>query len=540
MATSSKTKKIKKKANQDCKALAKKILLIFYFTLREVIDWIIDLIFGFIYGGDKKLSKLPNLKNSFLKYSPCTLAEQIRNRELKSEDVVQAYIERIREVNPTLNAVVDNRFEDAINEAKAVDSFLQETNLTKDELKAKKPFLGVPFTCKESTAAKGMAFTCGLVSRKGVRATEDAAVVNSMKESGAILLASTNVPEINLWCETRNNIYGQTSNPYNYSRTAGGSSGGEASIISACGSPMGIGTDIGGSTRMPAHFCGLFGHKPTTGLISTKGLTFRTGTEGETMVTAGTITRYAEDITTFLRTLLGENQNKLKLGEKVNLEDIHFFYVLDPGDARVSPVSKEIIEILLKVVDHLGTKSKSQIEKINLPGFQYSLALWRHAMSKEPSNFAKDLGNQEKEVSLVPEIPKLLIGQCNYTFPSIMRLIDLKVLPPTKASWAEKETAELREELIEMLGTNGVLLFPSSPLDASYHYASFLRPYNFAYWGIFNVLHFPVTQVPLGLSKNGLPVGVQVVSSPYNDHLCIAVAEELEKAFGGWVPPYQT
>ncbi|XP_073992205.1 fatty-acid amide hydrolase 2 [Rhodnius prolixus] len=539
MATGSKSRRTKRKESQNCKALAKKILLIFYFTIRELFDWIIDFIFGFIYGDEKKLAKLPNIKHRFLKYSACTLAEQIRNRELKSEDVVQAYIERINEVNPTLNAVVDFRFEDAIKEAKDVDAFLQETNLTKEELKAQKPFLGVPFTSKESTSAKGMAFTCGLVSRKGVRATEDAVVVERVKESGAILLGTTNVPELNLWCETRCNVYGQTSNPYNYTRTTGGSSGGEASIISACGSPLGIGTDIGASIRMPANFCGLFGHKPTTGLITTKGLTFRTGTEGDTMVTAGPITRYAEDITPILRTLLGENQQKLKLGEKVNLEEVRFFYVLDPGDIRVSPVAKEIIETMLKVVDHLGTKSKSHIEKINLPGFQHSVALWRHAMSKEPTNFAKDLGNREKEVSLVTEIPKLLIGQCNFTLPSIMRLIDLHILPPTKASWAEKETAELREELIEMLGNDGVLLFPSSPLDASYHYASFLRVYNYGYWAIFNVLKFPVTQVPLGLSMHGLPVGIQVVSSPYNDHLCIAVAEELEKAFGGWVPPYQ-
>lgn len=91
----------------------------------------------------------------------------------------------------------------------------------------------------------------------------------------------------------------------------------------------------------------------------------------------------------------------------------------------------------------------------------------------------------------------------------------------------------------EILGDNGVLLYPSYTWPASFHYTAFLRPFNFSYWCIFNVLQFPVTQVPLGLSQDGLPMGIQVVSAPYNDHLCIAVAQYLEKSFGGFVPPFQ-
>lgn len=127
------------------------------------------------------------------------------------------------------------------------------------------------------SSLKGLSFSFGLNSRRGVKATEDADIVAKCKNAGAILLCATNVPELNLWTETRNNIYGMTVNPYNTSRIVGGSSGGEASIVSACGSPIGLGTDIGGSCRMPAFYCGIFSHKPTTGLISTKGMTFRKG-----------------------------------------------------------------------------------------------------------------------------------------------------------------------------------------------------------------------------------------------------------------------
>lgn len=89
------------------------------------------------------------------------------------------------------------------------------------------------------------------------------------------------------------------------------------------------------------------------------------------------------------------------------------------------------------------------------------------------------------------------------------------------------------------MGSDGVLIYPSTTFTAPYHYSAFLRPYNFSYWGIFNVLHLPVTQVPLGLDKDGLPLGVQIVAAPFNDHLTIAVATELEKIFGGWVPPFK-
>ncbi|XP_014294804.1 fatty-acid amide hydrolase 2 [Halyomorpha halys] len=523
--------------NENHTSLFVQALLLLVFILRIIVDWFVDFIFSMIYKEEDNL-KLPGVKNPLLLKNATLLAQEIREKKVSSEEVVSAHVNRIKEINKLLNAVVDERFNDAIEDAKVVDKFLAETDLTPEEINIKKPFLGVPFTSKESTKAKGMFFSCGLVSRKGVRATEDAVVVEKMKESGAILIAVTNVPELNLWCETRNNVYGQTNNPYKFSRTTGGSTGGESSLIAACGSPLGIGTDIGGSIRMPAYFCGVFGHKPSNGLITTKGLTFRTGEESETMVTAGTLSRSVKDITPFLKVLLGENVKFLKLDEKVNLQDIKVSYCLNPKDLRVSSVSKDVVKCILKVVDHLSTISKFHVDKINLNGFKYSLSLWRHEMSLEPSNFALDLGNREGEVSLKTELPKTLLFQSNYTLPAIMRLVDLKILPPTKKKWAEKERDTLKKEVLELLGDNGVLLFPSCPTEAPYHYASFFRPYNFAYWAIFNVLKLPVTQVPLGLTKNGLPVGLQIVAAPNNDHLTIAVAEELEKTFGGWVPPF--
>lgn len=240
------------------------VLQIFIFV-RYYIDLLIDRVFGFFY--DSTRVHLPPASEKILLASATSLAERIRKGELKSEVVVRAFITRIKAVNGVLNAVVDDRFEEAIKEAKLVDESIRDGKVDY----AKQPFLGVPFTAKESTACKGMANTFGLLCRRGMRAEEDAENVVLMKQAGGILLGVTNVPSLNLWQETFNPIYGITKNPYNTTRNVGGSSGGEAANVAAGGSPIGLGTDIGGSVRIPCFMCGVFGHKTTSGLTSTKG-----------------------------------------------------------------------------------------------------------------------------------------------------------------------------------------------------------------------------------------------------------------------------
>lgn len=145
------------------------------------------------------------------------------------------------QINPLLNAIVDGPFADeALAEAAKIDERLERGLITPEEF-VKKPFLGVPFTTKDSTSVKGKLHTLGLLSRATVRSEEDADCVRLMKEAGAIIIATTNIPEVNKWSESRNNLTGQTNNPYDHRRTAGGSSGGEAVMISSCGSCFGLG-----------------------------------------------------------------------------------------------------------------------------------------------------------------------------------------------------------------------------------------------------------------------------------------------------------
>jgi fatty acid amide hydrolase 2 len=198
---------------------------------RFIYDFIVSLVFHYIYKNTPS-KILPPVEDLLVLDSCTTIVNKIKNKEVTCRHVVECFIKRIEQVNPILNAVVDTRFDKALAEADEYDKLIEladteeKINLIFDG----KPLFGIPFTSKESTGAKGMAFTFGLVSRIGMKSNEDAEVVKSLKTAGAILLGVTNVPEINLWCETRNKVYGQTNNPYNTNHSAGGSSGGEVCL----------------------------------------------------------------------------------------------------------------------------------------------------------------------------------------------------------------------------------------------------------------------------------------------------------------------
>jgi fatty acid amide hydrolase 2 len=176
---------------------------------------------------------LPPVEDQLVLDSCITIVNKIKNREVTCRHIVECFIKRIKQVNLILNAVVDTRFDKALSEADEYDKLIELAD-TEDKMNLifdGKPLFGVPFTSKESTGANGMAWTFGLLSRTGIKCNEDAEVVKSLKTAGAILLGVTNVPELNLWCETRNKVYGQTNNPFNTNYSAGGSSGGEVCSI---------------------------------------------------------------------------------------------------------------------------------------------------------------------------------------------------------------------------------------------------------------------------------------------------------------------
>ncbi|XP_074864102.1 fatty-acid amide hydrolase 2 isoform X2 [Carettochelys insculpta] len=449
---------------------------------------------------------VPPPREPLLLLSAGQLARRIRRRQVKCVDVVQAYIGRIKEVNPLVNAVVKDRFDAAVQEAYQVDKLLSEGQEDEESLQEKFPFLGVPFTVKEAFALHDMPNTSGLVSRRNLISSSDALVVSRLKQAGAIPLGVTNCSELCMWYESSNNVYGRTNNPYDLQRIVGGSSGGEGCALGAACSVIGVGSDIGGSIRMPAFFNGIFGHKPTTGVVPNDGqFPNAVGVRTEFLCT-GPMCRYAEDLEPMLRIMAGPGVKKLKLDEKVSLEKLKFYCMEhDGGSVFVSPVDREILQ----------------------------------AQRKEAQLFADLLGDHGKPVWPLWELMKWFLGMSWHTIPAIALALTEKLMKLSPGGNAKLVSmgCSLRTEMVDLLGTDGLLLYPSHPIVAPKHYSPLGMPFNFAYTAVFNVLGLPVTQCPLGLSSEGLPFGIQVVAGPHNDHMTLAMAQYLEKAFGGWVCP---
>uniref|UniRef100_A0AC34RPJ0 Amidase domain-containing protein n=1 Tax=Panagrolaimus sp. JU765 TaxID=591449 RepID=A0AC34RPJ0_9BILA len=303
-----------------------KIFFYFYFKIVGLVFQILNYC--------KRKDSVEKPEDVLVLISATDAAEMIRTREITSFDLVSAYVERIKVVDPMLNAVVSNNFEEALRLAEQVDVYLDKLDKNSEEyldLKNTKPLLGVPFTAKETYAVAGFAWAAGVYVRKDKFAIEDAELVKRVKDSGAILLAITNVPEAAMWFETNNQIYGRTNNPYDLRRAVGGSSGGEAALIAAAGSVFGLGSDIGGSIRIPAIFNGVFGLKTTELTVPMGGQYPRVdpGSYKERMLSLGPICRYAKDLPLLLKVFVGEEtaNGPMKLNQPVSLRKTRFFYM---------------------------------------------------------------------------------------------------------------------------------------------------------------------------------------------------------------------
>ncbi|XP_034834364.1 fatty-acid amide hydrolase 2-B-like [Maniola hyperantus] len=507
-------------------------------ALRRILDALTCVLFKLYYGTRGR--KLPRIKDDILKQPAIEVARKIRTREVSSLEVVNTCIRRIKETNPVTNYFIDNRFELALKEAKEADDLIRSGTLSVEYLEREKPFLGVPFTTKDSIGVEGLHFTAGITLRKHLRADKDAEVIKLMKNSGAIVIGVTNIPEMCMWYETYNCIHGRTLNPYNTTRIVGGSSGGEGVIQAVGGSIFGIGSDIGGSIRMPAYFNGIFGHKPTRRAVSNEGQYPQLKNDDVNLyLCIGPMTRFAVDLKHIQKVISGDYAQKLDLDKPVDIGKLEVFYQFSIGAPLVSEVDPEIKQVLKRVVEHFQHKYNVVPEEKKIEWLKRSQAIWFTTMKNEVP-FATYIMKNPSLFSNIIEIFKNILRLSGNTLIGLfVALTDHEKFNPESKKY--KYFMEARDHLEEifknMLGDNGVFLFPTHPTPAPYHNQPFIRPMNFIYTAIINSLGFPATAVPLGLNSDGLPIGIQVVANFNNDRLCFAVAEELEKAFGGWVEP---
>ena len=460
-----------------------------------------------------------------LRASATELAEAIASGRVTSREVVDAHVEQLRKAQPRTNAIVADRYEAARAEADRADERVRAGG-------ALPPLHGVPCTVKECFAFEGMPQTSGLVSRKDFRADTNAPAVQRLLDAGAIPVGVTNTSELCMWWGASDNkVYGRSSSAYSRWRTSGGSSGGEGAAVGSGGSPFGLGSDIGGSIRIPAFFNGVFGHKPSPGLVPNEGQ-FPCATGGAArMLATGPLARRAEDLMPLVRVLSGRDD----LPDPADVE-ITGLPVLGVESAGAIPVRADVRHGVRRAAEHLAAAG-AVVEEKRFGKLVRSFELLMAGLTTDEAQFRELLGDGDARRArhLWGEF---LRGRSPHTLVSIVT-----ATLETGRSLTERHTQKLlrlgehlAEEVGEAIG-DGVLLYPTHPTVVPLHHRSLLRPWGCAYVGAFNVMGFPVTQVPLGLTSRGLPTGLHVAARPGNDHVAIAVALELQRRFGGWVPP---
>ncbi len=470
----------------------------------------------------------------FTAMSATALARAIREGRASASDVVEAHIEVLRRVNPAVNAVVADRFDAARAEAEAAD---KRVAAAEEPLP---PLLGVPCTVKEAVAVAGMPNSAGIVARGDAYAPASAPVAQRLLDAGAIVLGVTNTSEMCLWVESENRLYGRTRNPYDPARTAGGSSGGEGAAIGSGGSPIGLGSDIGGSIRIPAFCCGVFGHKPSRGLVPGTGSypPVEDGTRG--MFTHGPLARRAEDLMPLLRLLAGPDGidslvHPMPLGDpaEVSPRDLPVLLV---DEAWPLVASDDMLRAREQAAGALAAAG-ARVRRRKVPGLRRAVEAYVTTLARNSGTAARDV-LYEAGAARIHWRTLLRRGGPHTVATRLLLVAELAQarMPGRLAQRLISAGESIAGELSAAIG-DGVLLEPPLATTAPRHGRTVGRPWWLAHVVPFNLAGLPVTQTPLGLDRRGLPLGVQVVAGPGRDHVSIAVALELERVFGGWTPP---
>lgn len=420
--------------------------------------------------------------------SAAQLAEAIRGQEITVTEVVEAHLRRMEAVNAQVNAVSGYATE-ALEQAQAADEALARGEIWG-------PLHGVPFTVKDVFDTVGLLTPLAQRLRKASPPTADATVIARMRQAGAILLAKTNCPPAGKGSDTENSVVGRTLNPYDLARTPGGSSGGEAALIAAGASPIGLGSDAGGGLRVPAHYCGVLALKPTNGRVPHTGAYNLPGGLSDPRSQIGPLAHTVQDLDLVLRIIAGPDfvdagvaPASLGNPSAVPLNNLTVaYFIQDP----TSPVTQEIGHAV-------GASAQ---------------ALARAGVRVE-ENRPPDLVRDAQEIDRVWRVMGGTRGQ------DIVEMF---------TAWDY-----YRSRLLYFMSAYDALLCP-----VDHHPAPRFDerdPHRFDYTLPFNLTGFPCVAVPVRMSHDGLPIGVQIAARPWREDVALALARVLEQEFGGVRPP---
>ena len=447
------------------------------------------------------------------------IAQAIRDKEIRSVELVRECLDRIDQVNGKLNAVIYSNAERALKLAAKADEDLRAGNIHG-------PLHGIPMTIKDSLDTNDTITTWGTTGRTDFRPGRDATCVARLREAGAILVGKTNTPEFTLSFQTDNLIFGPTKNPFDLNRTPGGSSGGAAAIIAAGASLFDIGTDTGGSVRLPSHFCGITGIKPTTGRVPCTGNALPSSGLIAPLSQPGPMARYVSDLSYLLPLIAGPDlldpntvPAEWKNPDDVDIQSLRFGFHSDNGIK--TPIG-EIVDTIDSVVDlmkqHSMTCTPARPAGIEMSEFIRSRV------------FSADGG----------DLVELLLEDCRTKTPSprIQLQIDNRAPEIDQREFAQVMTLwdNFRSSMLAYFEDFDILICPVNastaiPIDERED----MRAYT--YTSTYNLTGWPGVVIRAGTDNAGLPIGVQILARPFREDHCLAVAAWLEAHLGNFPHP---
>jgi amidase len=454
-----------------------------------------------------------------------TNAARILDKSISAVELTHAYLQRIEAINPIINAVVALS-DDALRQAEEADAALArgETH---------GPLHGIPMTIKDCFDTAGAVSTWGTKGRANYVPPTDATIVSRLKAAGAILLGKTNTPEFTLNFETHNDLHGFTHNPYNTDHSPGGSSGGAAALIAAGGTAFDIGTDYGGSIRLPAHCCGITGIKPTSGSVPRTGLCLPPGGLTDHLSHVGPLARSVGDLTALLSIIWGPDNIDSHIApvpfpdpSTINVADLNCVLMLDNGIVTPDDQTRLLVQA---AADHLAAIGADIIPGV-IPTSELSdevmSAAWAVGMARMVEQAQNQAGTLTEEFS---------IGWVKAASAAANHQVD----PLAIADYLDK-TEQVRRESLAFMAPFDLLICPVNPAPAQTHPEPGGSPFPGgwgSYTSLFDVTGFPAGVVRAGTSDDGLPIGVQIVGKPWREDTVLSAMASLEEAFGRFERP---
>jgi len=472
------------------------------------------------------------------------LSAALKAKQVSAVELAEDAIARIERHDDKINAICVRDFERGLASARAADAAIARGET--------RPLLGLPLTIKESYNIAGLPTTWGFPAQKDFRPKEDALTITRVKEAGGVILGKTNVPVgLGDW-QSYNDIYGTTSNPFDLGRTPGGSSGGSSAALAVGYGPLSLGSDIGGSLRVPAFHCGVYAHKPSFNLVPVRGHTpppFPAIPVERDLSVLGPMARCAADLSLLLDVIAGPDPLDAGVGYKLALppprhDDLKDFRVLVVEDHPIMPPNKDVRTAIETLADNLAKAGVTIARESSLlPDFAESSRLYmRRLMSFLGTFFQPEaIAGAKTAAAQLSSDDKSLTAE------------RLRGMTQSHSGWVIDDgmRARLRAQWRELFQSFDAVICPIMPTPAYPHDHSpdqekrrinidgkdYMYSNQLVWPGIATLPGLPATAIPLGLSTGGLPVGVQIVGPWLEDRTPLRLAELIEREFDGFVPP---